>query len=69
MNYWPFGLWTCTLIMDLGGIFLTANGFPPPPCPYFLSLLASLSPSLPVSVLYLNCAFFVFAFLRFCTDV
>lgn len=54
--------------MDLGGIFLTANGFPP--CPYFpLSLLASLSPHPCLSVLYLNCAFFVFAFLRFCTDV
>ena len=50
--------------MDLGGIFLTANGFFPPalisslPLPLFLH-----NPCL--SVLYLNCAFF----LRFCVSV
>jgi hypothetical protein len=66
MNYWSFSLWTCTLIMDLSGIFLTEPmAFP---CPYFLSLL---SPSLPVSLLYLNISivfscFCVFAFLYRC---
>lgn len=67
MNYWSFSLWTCTLIMDLSGIFLTAQWLSP-------ALISSLlSPSLPASLLYLNISivfacFCVFAFLYRCTN-
>lgn len=64
MNYWSFSLWTCTLIMDLGGTFLTANGFFSlrlfPISPYL-----PLLPLLPVSL----CFILSFLFVRFCVSV